>query len=197
MSRTPNADLATRILREAIDIVSREGADRITMRSLAEKLGYSVATIYIYFRNKDELLNKIALYGFDRLANALEPAMRIEDAREAVVDAGRRYVQFGIAQPALYRLMFQDIAPQFEPAERAHALRSWEMCRELYERAIEQGRFRPCNAVLEASIGWAWSHGYVQLVNAGRLPIRDVGDSPDLPSLCETMLEERLRLLCP
>ena len=61
MSRTPNADLATRILREAIDIVSREGADRITMRSLAEKLGYSVATIYIYFRNKDELLNKIAL----------------------------------------------------------------------------------------------------------------------------------------
>ena len=47
MSRLSGESLRQKILEEAIGIVYREGVDRITMRALGEKLGYSPATIYL------------------------------------------------------------------------------------------------------------------------------------------------------
>ena len=48
--------LRTRIVEAARDIVSEEGLDALSMRALAERIAYSPATIYLYFRDKEELL---------------------------------------------------------------------------------------------------------------------------------------------
>jgi AcrR family transcriptional regulator len=195
MARHPNIDARRKILEEAIGIVYREGPRHVTMRSLAEKLGYSPATIYLHFRNKEELLKEIALHGFDALARAVEPALAIPDPTRAVADAAQRYLDFGLANPELYRLMFQDIElpmDDLEPAERERVLRAWDFNRELYARCRDAG---VCSSdpEVEAMLGWSWVHGYVQLANAGRLPVVEV--SPNLRVVRDAVVEGRIRAL--
>jgi len=43
------------IIDAAFEIVQTEGIDSITMRKIAEKMGGSVAPIYVNFKNVDEL----------------------------------------------------------------------------------------------------------------------------------------------
>ena len=44
------------ILDSAREVFINDGYDRFSMRKLAEKIDYSPTTIYIYFKNKDDLL---------------------------------------------------------------------------------------------------------------------------------------------
>jgi AcrR family transcriptional regulator len=73
----PSETLRTKILEQSIGIVYRGGPRRITMRSPSQKLGYSPGTIYLHFRNKQELLKEIALHGFDALGDAVTAAQAL------------------------------------------------------------------------------------------------------------------------
>jgi AcrR family transcriptional regulator len=200
MARPSGPSLRAKILEEAIGIVYREGPARVTMRSLATKLGYSPATIYLYFRSKDELLREISDHGFALLAAALEPASAEADCYEAIREIGRRYVDFALEHPELYRLMFQDVLIYQEMRDRGSAQsgRVWELCRTAYARGIESGAFRPGSPDVETTIGWSMVHGFVELVLAERLPRHEEGaEREDLRTLRDALIEERLRALRP
>jgi len=194
----PSEAFRAKILEEAIGIVYRHGPRRVTMRSLAEKLGYSPGTIYLHFRNKQELLKEIALHGFDALGDTVAPAQALEDPFEAIAETARRYIDFGLEHHALYRLMFHDIAlvEPLAPADYARMARTWALGRSLYERGITSGVFRPGDPEIEANIGWAWVHGFVELAASGRLPAGG-GLPKQLRAVRDAMIEARLRALRP
>ena len=64
--------LRTRIVEAARDIVSEEGLDALSMRALAERIEYSPATIYLYFRDKEELLRDVVEQGFRRMSATVQ-----------------------------------------------------------------------------------------------------------------------------
>ncbi len=180
MSRPVNSDLRGKILEEAIGIVYREGPKSVTMRSLAEKLGYSAATIYLHFENKEELFREIALHGFDVLTRAMAPAKDIEDPSLALSEALRRYIDFGIEHLELYRLMFEDVGmealvQQLSAEDQARAMEPWNITRDIYARGMSQGVFTENDPDLEASIGWSLVHGFVQLSTAGKMLVSNNG----------------------
>jgi AcrR family transcriptional regulator len=191
------SELRAKILEEAIRIVYREGVGRITMRALAESLGYSPATIYLYFRNKQELIREIAVHGFSLLAEATSSAVEIDDPFEAVAEAGRRYIDFALANPELYRLIYQEFSPsEYSDAERSRAVALWQLFRSPYARGIESGAFRPSNPDVETALGWAMVHGFVQLALSGRMPpFSAQGRELTLSQLRDEMIEHRLRVL--
>jgi AcrR family transcriptional regulator len=197
MSRVSPAELRRKILEEAIGIVYREGVGRITMRALAESLGYSPATIYLYFRNKEELVREIALHGFSLLEEATSAVTEIEDPFEAVAEAGRRYIDFALAHPELYRLIYQEFSvTHYAEAEQAQAAALWQLFRGPYVRGIESGAFRVSDPDVETAIGWAQVHGFVQLALSGRMPPRPAqGLGLTLTQIRDAMIEQRLRLL--
>ncbi|MEN8183158.1 MAG: TetR/AcrR family transcriptional regulator [Myxococcota bacterium] len=192
---TPNVELRTKILEEAIGIVYREGVDRVTMRSLAAKLGLSPAAIYLHFRNKEELEFEIGFHGFDLLWVAMAPAFSRADPQEALAEVLRRYMNFGIENPELYRLMFQDMtrlqAGGFPEDPRVARVRQGVVS--VYRRGVESGDFRSCDAELETAVGWAWVHGFVQLVNHGQLPSHGLSSVPSM--VRDTLIEQRVQAL--
>jgi len=195
---SPSEDLRAKIVEEAIGIVYRQGPQRITMRFLAQKLGYSPGTIYLHFRSKHELLKEIALHGFDALGEAVAPAHLIEDPFEAIAETARRYIDFGMEHYELYRLMFHDIslAGQLAGVDQARVARTWALGRSLYERGIAEGVFRKGDPEIEANIGWAWVHGFVELAASQRLPVGG-GMPKQLRAVRDAMIEARLRALRP
>ena len=170
-STAAGTSLREKILQEAVDIVQKHGAEGVTMRSLAERLGYSPATIYLYFRNKRELLQDLALEGFDRLAAAVESSLRLPDAIDALLEGAKRYIDFGLANPEIYRLMFQDTSIRaFSPDDIAHRSRVWNLFRDAHARGIASGALREGDADSFNMVGWSMLHGFVLLALSGRNP---------------------------
>jgi AcrR family transcriptional regulator len=179
------SSLRQKILEEALQILADDGSGRVTMRALAERLGYSPATIYLHFRNKDDLLQQIALHGFEKLAQATREGTSRDDVREAVVEGGRRYLDFALANPALYRLMFEeiDIAKyRGDPSPSVPGRALFDLYRDMYVRGASTGAIaHEIDPDIQTLIGWSAVHGFAMLALSGRLPPprmpdRDVGE---------------------
>ncbi|MGI9431466.1 MAG: TetR/AcrR family transcriptional regulator [Myxococcota bacterium] len=174
MTRLSGESLRQKILEEATGIVYREGVDRITMRALGDKLGYSPATIYLYFKNKDELLLEIAQHGFERLAERQLPAYSEACPREALKQVARGYLDFALENPALYELMFQKLTPAREQADQQpHAQILYDSWKELYARGLREGVFRIPEFGVAGAFQTSLLHGFALLAIGGRMPYPD------------------------
>jgi AcrR family transcriptional regulator len=120
--------LRSRIIDAARDLLLEQGLGGLSMRAIAERIEYSPATIYIYFKDKDELIREVVRTGFGLLAEML--AAELAQSRESSRDAdqygaaGRAYVRFALENPAYFRVMFElpataDLKPGDETGECA------------------------------------------------------------------------------
>lgn len=58
--RTRNTDKENLVKQMAMDLVVKKGIDGFSMNKLAKACNISVATLYIYYKDKDDLITKIA-----------------------------------------------------------------------------------------------------------------------------------------
>src|SRR5688572_9314104 len=79
----------------------------ISLRDLARQVGVSANAVCRQFADKEAVLAALAAEGFRRLRAAQTAAETSNrDAADVLQAAGRGYVAFARANPALYRLMF-------------------------------------------------------------------------------------------
>ena len=57
-------EMRTLILSTATNLFVERGYDSVSMRNIAEAMEYSPATIYLYFKDKNELLYTLSEEGF-------------------------------------------------------------------------------------------------------------------------------------
>lgn len=162
-----------RIVQEALGIVTKDGAEGVTIRALAQRLGLSAGSIYSHFRSKDELLQQVAAQGFERLMKEAMGAVELADPREAMLEGGRRYLAFAMENPSLYRLMFQEVDVarfRVESSVPVPGRALYDLYRDLYARAVESGAIRDIDPEIQTLIGWSAVHGFAMLALSGRLP---------------------------
>ena len=107
--REPRAhayDQRERILDAARRIVMREGLAALSMRKIAEAIGYSPAALYIYFEGRDAIAEALGREGYTRLLAQLEPLAGIADARERLHAIAHAYLSYGCEHPRTYELIF-------------------------------------------------------------------------------------------
>lgn len=109
-----------RLLRVAEKLFARHGAAGVSMRQIAQALGYSQTAAYRYFANKDEILVAMRAAALDRFCGHLEAAFDpARDARKNARAVGQAFLDFALKHPDTYRLIFftenleEAIAPQF------------------------------------------------------------------------------------
>jgi AcrR family transcriptional regulator len=77
------------------------------MRRLAEKIGYTPRTIYLYFADKDDLLSELIEEEVGHLADSLESAFATHRSPRRRLEAvALAYVAFGLAHPQAYEAIF-------------------------------------------------------------------------------------------
>lgn len=94
------------IIAAALEMFIDQGYEKVSIRKIAEMIEYSPATIYLYFKNKDELMFFVQQQAFTQFFELLAPVLEHQDPMEQLLDLGRRYLDFGINNPELYDLMF-------------------------------------------------------------------------------------------
>jgi AcrR family transcriptional regulator len=113
-------NLRNTILAAAREILVTEGYEAISLRTIADKIEYSPAALYLHFRDKDSILQALIDEGFDELAIRLR---RVKDPGklEGLIEMGLSYIQFAVENPRLYEVMFLARSPKDQEHWRSMA----------------------------------------------------------------------------
>lgn len=117
MGRPANPELVDRIVRVTARIIDEHGIDGVTIRRVAEEARCSPTVIYHHFGSKDGLLHSAIRQGLEWFGEHISMSERGLHGVERVKASSRAFVQWGISNPSMYRLMFEQRLPR--PAEGA------------------------------------------------------------------------------
>ncbi len=171
MGRRPNPDLPEMILRATADIIEESGPDAVTMRGVARRIDYTATTIYIYFTNKDELLDKTVVRAFDWFAEAMAEAASTGTGRERIRNRARGYIRWALEHKGLYRLMFQHDSIRPLDAETGSVQPpTFRDSQRLIEDAVASGELpASLDPATMTRVNWAGLHGAISLALSGRM----------------------------
>lgn len=142
----PTSELKRQILEAAVNLFAKEGLEAVSMRKVAAKVGCSATAIYLYFANKEALMEALVRQEFMDLAEAMESLRDIKDPIQRLQDFSKAYVKFALDKADHYRFIFMTLRPG--PGDAALADRgqtevnAYLMAKEAAAQAIQEGRLR-------------------------------------------------------
>lgn len=192
--RTPrrayhHGDLKAALVEAAVDIVRTEGADALTLRAVAARVGVSATAPYRHFADRRALVAAVAEVGFRKLQEAMLEAVQSGGGREGMKQVAMAYVRFGHENAAEYRVMF---GPEVAVTDELPSLRQTGrgvlgFVAEGFSRLQQAGLIGPGDPWLMAVATWATLHGLVMLSLDGQT----AGVAPSL----EAVVEEAARIM--
>jgi len=176
-------EMRRKIMDASRQLFLEQGFEKTSIRNIADAIEYSPATIYLYYKDKNELLFALHEEAFVKLMEELSVVMKVQDPFERLVEMGRQYIKFAVENPELYDLMFIMIAPMETLACRDEiwedGMKSFCLLQTVVEHCIEGGYFKSDIDVETASLTiWAYIHGLVTLYLKNRLSM--FGDESQL-----------------
>ena len=172
------AEVRGAILAAASELFLAGGLEGFSLRGVAERVGYSATTVYLYFDNKDDLLFSVSLEGFEAFGQALKDAYETTADPLARIGAiGRAYVAFGAAHPAHYRLMFMERGEFFlkeNPNDCKPTINSFDIFVQAVHEAHAAGVLNTEEPMSLVYTLWAAVHGLVALTLC--VPVNDTRD---------------------
>ncbi|MET9485332.1 TetR/AcrR family transcriptional regulator [Nocardia sp. NPDC006630] len=114
-----HGDLRAELLRRAETLLRRGGIDGLSLRQLARDTGVSHAAPSRHFRDKQALLDALAVAGFERLGASFEIIAASGTLLERVTAVARAYMRFAIDNPELLAVMFARKSRQTPAIEAA------------------------------------------------------------------------------
>ena len=164
-------NLRQEILDAARELFVAEGYENVSMRKIAEKIEYSPTTIYLYFKDKAELVQEICDETFAKLIKKLDRLRHAHpDPLECLQKCLQTYVEFALQNPSHYEVTF--IMAMQDRQEAADAYRfhgslgeqSFKHLRDLVAVCMEQGILRKNDVELVSQSIWACGHGVASLL---------------------------------
>lgn len=116
-------DTRERIVRAAAEILETDGLDGVSTRAVASRAGVPPPTIFRIFRDKEGLLEAVGEHGFERYLQEKATLLTGDDPVEVLRAAWDLHVEFGLAHPAYYTLVYGGVRSGYLPpaGERAVA----------------------------------------------------------------------------
>ena len=154
------------ILDSACEIFINDGYDGFSMRKLAEKIDYSPTTIYLYFKNKDDLLFAICEEFFANFFAELNRIRSIsQDPIETLRQAILYFMNCGLRNPNQYKLIFftkSVYGTKEELVEKESMARNtYFVFREIVQDCINAGRLREIEVDVIVNTLSIASHGVI------------------------------------
>ncbi len=190
-ARYHHGNLRRALLDEALRTIQAYGVGHLTLRTVGAKLGVSRSALYRHFTDKPALLAAVGSEGFRMLGQAISDAWDRNGRGRAGFEAmARAYVQFAVAHPSHYRVIFGGFIESATKDEDfiREASAAFQV---LVDALIDQqnaGLIRRDDPVLMARFVWAVVHGISMLIIDGQL--RETGQREALEQYAIERLHE-------
>jgi AcrR family transcriptional regulator len=170
------------ILTAARELFLEHGVEGVSTRQIAARVGISQTALYVYFKSKEEMLDRLVDAALRKLGVALD-AVNVSwaDPVDFLRANLREYIRFGLSHPDEYRLCFMlrdarrksDASYGEEHNPVGEALFNALVSR--IEQGVDSGKLRCLKTGRAAAQSvWAAMHGLVAL----RLAFPDFGWAP-------------------
>lgn len=156
------------ILDASMKLFVEEGFEKVSIRRIADIIQYSPTTIYLYFKDKNEILFYLNQAGFIKLLEQNKELPMMQNPLLRLHKMGENYIRFGLENPEYYDLMFIQPAPMEKLAELN--LGEWknaevtrEMLKAMIAECMEKGIIKNHDVTIVAMAFWGLVHGLVSL----------------------------------
>ncbi len=155
-------------------LLSRDGPEAVTMRSVAKVVGITPMALYRHVTDRDHLLNTLADAGFEDLAARVAGTPLPPDPKEQLMKILDVFLDFAFAQPRMFELMFLEQrkgARQFPADFRADKSPTARFSAEALKLGMKQGIFRKDDVWEIVFETGAMLQGLVMLYVGGRVQL--------------------------
>jgi AcrR family transcriptional regulator len=185
-----HGNLREALVRAALELIAERGPTGFSFAEAARRAGVSAAAPYRHFKDRDALLQEVALQGFTRFSDQLTLAWN--DGKPIPIKAleavGRAYLHFARTEPSHYAAMFEaGVAIGQSPELSREAARAYGVLQAatgLVHAQLPTASRAP-QQMMSAHI-WALSHGIATLFG------RADGTSRPMPVPAEDLLESAI-----
>jgi AcrR family transcriptional regulator len=170
-SRNPRGEghrLREELIEAASELLARGTSEEaLSLRAVAREVGIAPTSIYLHFRDKEEILWEVSEARFRELGQHMdEMAAQASSPAEELRARAMAYCRYGLDHPHHYRVLFGS-----EPIEKAKRSLSelpggwvFEGLRDSFARALAAGEAaRTEDPFLSTVLLWATLHGLVTL----------------------------------
>lgn len=174
--RYHHGDLRRALVEAAAALLEELGPEGVSLRGAARRAGVSHAAPYHHFTGKAELVEAVAVHGFERFTVALRHARDTTpgNALARFRATGVAYVRFAAEHPALFRLMNR---PELRSGVRtpegrrgpveAAAQDAYRVLEDGIEACRAAGLVRSADGEADALAAWSLVHGLAVLAVDG------------------------------
>jgi len=190
------AEMRRRIVDVAIKMFVEEGYEKVSIRNIADKIEYSPATIYLYYKDKDQLLYDVQTEAFATLANEFAQKITHKEPFKRLQQLAKAYIEFSRDHPELYDLMFIIKAPMNATHEEEwkNGDPSYDALFHLMEECIAKKLVKFKDATIATLSVWAFAHGFISLYLRGRCKVSAVSQE-EMPGVIDEAVAEYLRMI--
>lgn len=166
------AELKQQILDASMKLFVEQGYEHVTIRKIAEIIQYSPTTVYLYFKDKNEILYNLHQLGFQKMAEYNHSLFDIRNPLLRLHKMGENYLRFGLENPEFYELMFiskapmetlQDMKCDWEGSDMA-----LDVLKNILSECMEKKMIAKADVNTLALAIWGMVHGLVSLATRQR-----------------------------
>lgn len=162
-------ELKKMILEASMKLFVEEGFEKVSIRRIADLIEYSPTTVYLYFKDKNEILFHLHQEGFRRMQGYNVNLLSIANPLLRLHKMGENYLRFGMENPEFYDLMFLAKAPmetikcisdnwEWEEGDRA-----LDGLKAILQECMDKKLIAPSDVNAMAMAIWGMVHGLVSL----------------------------------
>lgn len=189
-TRYHHGNLRGALVDQAVATVRERGPQGLAVRELARRVGVSHNAAYRHFADRDALVDAVAELALAGLGSAMERRLAAVDeldqpgrARTRLREIGAGYVDYAIAEPGLFRLLFT--AYPEVPDRGPGVVDAYDVLNQALDDLVGVGWLHERDRPSAEITCWAAVHGFATLCIEG--PLRGIAE-PDREAALTTML---------
>jgi AcrR family transcriptional regulator len=169
------------ILDASMKLFMEQGFENVSIRKIADLIEYSPTTVYLYFKDKNEILYNLHEIGFQKMAEYTADLWTIKNPLVRLHKMGEYYIRFGLENPAFYDLMFILQAPMetlqgMENCEWKSGDEALGKLKETLQECMDKDLIIKGDIDAMAITTWSLVHGMVALAIRNRFDKVVTGD---------------------
>jgi AcrR family transcriptional regulator len=160
------------ILQSAHQLFLEKGFEEVSIRNIAEAIEYSPATIYLYFKDKDEIFYALHGEAFKIFNTFVSTIVTIKDPLERLFALGDKYIEFAFLYQNYYDIMFIMTSPM-DCDKSSEGWKEGETAlsflESIVEDCIKKKHFKGQNPRILSFTIWSFVHGTCALALRNRM----------------------------
>ena len=169
MTAEQREKMRSRILDAARYKFLAEGIEGLSMRGIANRVGVSSMTLYLYYESRDDIVRHIVLEGFQLLNERLSKAILLGGTDEKLEKFCRAYLGFAQDQSGYYAAMFSYSDPYANESEGNDLAAAAQQPVGMLVHVLCGGGVSEDLAKKAATNLWATLHGWSALCIGGHI----------------------------